>query len=63
MTKLAKRAEAGKAPKPIAAKHFNWTSIAKDQDPKKVLTDFFHELCSIPDDQAVFAQKERTHWI
>ena len=59
LTKIAKRVEAGKAPKPIAAKHFNWTPMAKDQEPKKVLTDFFQELYSIPDDQAVFAQKEK----
>ena len=44
LTKIAKYAEAGKAPKPNAEKHFNWTSIAKDQEPKKVLTDFFQEL-------------------
>ena len=59
VTEIAKRAEAGKAPKPIAAKHFNWTPMAKDQEPKKVLTNFFQELYSIPDDQAVFAQKEK----
>ena len=62
LTKIARHAEAGKAPKPAAA-HFNWTSSPKDQDPNKVLTDFFQKLYSIQHDQAVFAQKERTHWM
>ena len=62
LTKIARHVEAGKAPKPAAA-HFNWTSSPKDQDPNRVLTDFFQELYSIQHDQAVFAQKERTHWM
>ena len=52
-----------KAPKKTQSKHFNWSSIAKQETPKSVLTNFFQDFCSIPGDQEEAPQSERRHEI
>ena len=49
----------GKAPKKTQSKHFNWSSIAKHENPESVLTNFFQDLYSIPEDQEEATQSER----
>ena len=51
LDKIKESAEMGKAPKKTQSKHFNWKSIAKDENPESVLTNFFQDLYSIPEDQ------------
>ena len=41
----------GESPKKTQSKHFNWNSIAKDENPGSLLTKFFQNLYSIPEDQ------------
>ena len=52
-----------KAPKKTQSKHFNLSSIAKQENPETVLTDFFQDLYSIPADQEDIAQSGRSHWV
>ena len=52
-----------KAPKKTQSKHFNWSSIAKQENPESVLTNFFQDLYSIPGDQEEATQSERRHWV
>ena len=47
LDKIKESAEMGKAPKKTQSKHFNWSSIAKDENPESVLTKFFQYLYSI----------------
>ena len=53
----------GESPKKTKCKHFNWSSIAKQENPQTVLTNFFQDFYSIPLDQEAFTQSERLHWI
>ena len=53
----------GKAPEKTQSKHFNWSSIAKQEKPETVLTNFFQDVYSIPVDQEGITQSERLHWI
>ena len=50
----------GKASKKTRSKHFNWSSIAKQENPETVLTSFFQDLYSMLADQLDLAQAERT---
>ena len=63
LTKIKESAETGKAPKKTQNKHFNWSSIAKQENPETVLTNFFQDLYSIPVDQEEATQSERLHWM
>ena len=51
LIKIKESAETWKAPKKTQSKHFNWSSIAKQENPETVLTNFFQDLYSIPVDQ------------
>ena len=51
LDKIKESAEMGKAPKKTHSKHFKWKSIAKDENPETVLTKYFRDLYSIPEDQ------------
>ena len=53
----------GESPKKTQSKHFNWKSIAKDENPESVLTKYFRDLYSIPEDQEELTQSERRHWV
>ena len=53
----------GKAPKKTQSKHFKWSSIAEDEIPESVLTKFFQDVNSIPEDQEETTQSERRHWV
>ena len=53
----------GKAPKKTQSKHFNWSSIAKHENPESVLTNFFQEPYSIPTNQEEATQSDRRHWV
>ena len=44
LTKTKESAETEKAPKQTQSKHFNESSIAKQENPEKVLTSFFLDL-------------------
>ena len=63
LDKIKESAEMGKARKKTQSKHFNWKSIAKDENPEYVLTKFFQDLNSIPEDQEESTQSERRHWV
>ena len=63
LTKIKESAEMGKAPKKTHSKHFNWSSIAKRENPESVLTNFFQDLHSIPEDQEEATQSARRHWV
>ena len=68
-----------KAPKETQSKHFNWKSIAKDENPESVLTKYFRDLYSInpesvltkyfrdlysiSEDLEELTQSERRHWV
>ena len=52
-----------KAKKKTQSTHFNWSSIAKDENPESVLAKFFQDLYSIPEDQEESTQSERRHWV
>ena len=52
-----------KAPKKTQSKQFNWSSIAKQENPETVLANFFQDLFSIPEDQEETTQSERRHWV
>ena len=53
LTKIQESAEAGERlhTQKTESKHFNWSSVAKQQNPETVLTSFFQDLCAIPADQ------------
>ena len=57
------RSETEKAPKKTQSNHLNWSSIAKRENPETVVTKFFQDLCSIPEDQEESTQSERRHWV
>ena len=63
LTKIKESAVRERAPKKTQSKHFNWSSIAKQENPETVLTNFFQDLYSIPVDQEDIIQSERLHWI
>ena len=63
LDKIKESAEMGRAPKKTQSKHFNWKSIAKDENPESVLTKYFRDLYSIPEDQEELTQSERRHWV
>ena len=63
LDKIKESAEMEKAPKKTQRKHFNWKSIAKDENPESVLTKYFRDLHSIPEDQEETTQSERRHWV
>ena len=44
LNKIKESTETEKAPKKTQSKHFNWSSIAKQENPENVLTDFFQDL-------------------
>ena len=52
----------GKAPKKTQSKHFNWKSIAKDENPESVLAKYFRDLYSISEEQEKLTLSER-HWV
>ena len=59
--KIKESAEMVKAPKKTQSKHFNWKSIAKDENPESVLTKYFRDLYSIPEEQEeVYPIRETT---
>ena len=60
---IKESAEVEKAPKKTQGKHFNWSSIAKQENPESVLSNFFQDLYSIPGDQEEATQSERRHWV
>ena len=62
LNKIKESAEMGKAPKKTQSNHFNWSSIAKHENPESVLTKFFQELYSIPTNPEA-TQSERRHWV
>ena len=51
LAKIKESAVLGKASKKTQSKHFNWSSIAKHENPESVLTNFFLDLYSISEDQ------------
>ena len=61
LDKIKESAEMVNAPKKTQCNHFNWNSIAKDENPESVLTKFFQDLYSIPEDQEESTQSERRH--
>ena len=63
LDKIKESAETGRAPKKTQSKHFNWKSIAKQENSETVLPNFFQDLYSIPVDQEDVTQSERLHWI
>ena len=60
---IKESAEVEKAPKKTQGKQFNWSSIAKQENPESVLSNFFQDLYSIPGDQEEATQSERRHWV
>ena len=50
LDKIKESAEMGRAPKKTQSKHFNWKSIAKDENLESVLTKYLTQL-------------ERRHWV
>ena len=44
LDKIKESAEMVRAPKKTQSKHFNWKSIAKDENPESVLTKYFRDL-------------------
>ena len=63
LDKIKESAEMGRAPKKTQSKHFNWKSIAKDENPESVLTKYFRDLYSISEEQEELTQSERRHWV
>ena len=63
LDKIKESAEMVRAPKKTQSKHFNWKSIAKDENPESVLTKYFQDLYSISEDQEELTQSERRHWV
>ena len=63
MNKIKESVEKGRAPRKTQSKHFNWSPIAKKENPETVLTNFFKELYSIPESEEESTQAERLHWI
>ena len=63
LDKIKESAEMAKAPKKTQSKHFNLKSIAKDENPESVLTKYFRDLYSIPEDLEELTQSERRHWV
>ena len=63
LNKIKESAETGKAPKKTQNKHFNWSSIAKQENPETELTNFFQDLYSILVDRRDLTQSARFHWI
>ena len=63
LDKIKESAELGRARKKTQSKHFNWKSIAKDENPKSVLTKYFQDLYSISEEQEKLTQSERRHWV
>ena len=63
LDKIKESAEVENAPKKTQSKHFNWNSIAKDENPESVLTKYFRDLYSISEDQEESTQSERRHWV
>ena len=61
--KIKESAGMEKAVKKTQSKHFNWRSLSKQENPESVLTNFFHNLCSIPGDQEEASRSERRHWV
>ena len=61
LTKIKESAELEKDPKKTQSKHFNWSTVAKHGNPESVLTNFFQELYSIPEDQEEATQSETRH--
>ena len=61
LNKIKESAETDKAPKKTQSKHFNWSSIAKQENPETVLAIFFQDLYSIPVEQEEVTQSERLH--
>ena len=48
LNNIKESAEMEKAPKKTQSNHFNWNSIAKQDNPEKVLTDFFQTSIQSP---------------
>ena len=63
LDKIKESAEMGRAPKKTQSKHFNGKSIASDENPESVLTNYFRDLYSIPEDQEELTQSERRQWV
>ena len=63
LDKIKESAEMVKAPKKTQSKHFNLKSIAKDENPESVLTKYFRDLYSIPEEQEELTQSERRHLV
>ena len=63
LDKIKESAEMGRAPKKTQSKHFNWKSIAEDENPKSVLTKYFRDLYSISEEQEELTQSERRQWV
>ena len=63
LDKIKESAELGRTPKKTQSKHFNWSSIAKHENPESLLTYFFQDLFSIQEDQEETTQSERRHWV
>ena len=53
----------GESAQETQSKHFNWKSIAKDENPESDLTKYFRDLFSISEDQEELTQSERRHWV
>ena len=60
LDKIKESAEMGRAPKKTQSKHFNWKSIAKDENSESVLTKYFRDLYSISEEQEVNPIRETT---
>ena len=63
LDKIKESTEMGRVPKKTQSKHFNWKSIAKDENPESVLTKFFQDLYSLSEEQEELTQSERRHWV
>ena len=61
--KIKESAEMGKAPKKTQSTYFKSKSIAKHENPGSVLTNFFQDFYSIPEDQEEATHSERLHWV
>ena len=44
LDQIKESAEMGRAPKKTQSKHFNWKSIAKDENPESILTKYFRDF-------------------
>ena len=63
VTKIKESAEMDQVTKKTQSKYFNWSSIAKHESPESVLTNFFQDFYSIPEDQEEATHSERRHWV